>query len=157
MKDKEILILQHRETNGVSIYQLIDNQYCGLFDESLMKIPYYEGFELMLNKPCFTIKENLDWLIDILNPEQYEKSLDLDVTYLKDRKPYLRKCLPHYNWNVDHDNIWIPFENKFIDNYEQTWEISYELFKSLSKFILEKIHNQTVSTVTVISRMIFTL
>ena len=99
----------------------------------------------------------MDWLIDILNPEQYEKSLDLDVTYLKDRKPYLRKCLPHYNWNVDHDNIWIPFENKFIDNYEQTWEISYELFKSLSKFILEKIHNQTVSTVTVISRMIFTL
>ena len=140
MKNKEILILQNKQTEDLAVYNLIEDNYNIIFGNNISQIPSYEGFELLLTSQYnvnFCKKSNLDWLIDILNPEQYEKvereSCKTDILYKKDDKIYMLQDTKTDYWCLDYDLIWSVFESKFGNNYQ--------LFKNLTKVILLEVYN----------------
>ena len=91
-------------------------------------------------------QESLDWLIDILNPNQYEKverkSCKTDIFYKKDNITYMLHDTKTDYWYLDVDLIWSVFESKFGDNNQ--------LFKDLTKGILVEVYNcKVVSTLLI--------
>ena len=144
---KEVLILKNKQTADLSGYQLDNNQdsYNIIFGNNISQIPYYEGFDLLLNSQyelSFTTKGDLDWLINILNPNQYKKvereSCKTDILYKKDNRTYMLQDIKTGVWLLDYDLIWLVFKSKFGDNYQ--------LFKDLTKGILLEVYNCKVVT-----------
>jgi hypothetical protein len=96
MKNKEILILQNKQTKDLSVYNLIEDNYNIIFGNNISQIPYFEGFDLLLTGQYdvnFCKKEDLDWLINILNPDQYEnvksKRCKTEILYKKNNISYM--------------------------------------------------------------------
>jgi hypothetical protein len=151
--EKEILILKNKQTADLSGYQLDNNQdnYNIIFGNNISQIPFYEGFELLLTSQYdvnFYKKEDLEWLINILNPDQYQKveskSCKTDISYNKDNKVYMLQDTKTDWWYLDYDLIWSVFETKFGYNYQ--------LFKDLTKGILKEVYKCKVVTTIQITR-----
>ncbi len=145
MENKEILILKNKQTEDLAVYNLIDDNYNLLFGNNISQIPYYEGFDLLLTSQYdvnFCKKESLEWLIDILNPNQYEKVESkynkTDILYKKNNISYMLQDIKNDWWELDYDLIWSVFESKFGDNYQ--------LFKDLTKGILVEVYKCKVYT-----------
>ena len=146
MKNREALILKNKQTDELSVYQLDNNDnYILLFGNNISKIPYFEGFDLLLTSQYevnFCKKEDLNWLISILNPNQYEKvereHNKNHILYNKDNKVYMLQDLENDNWYLDYYLIWLVFKTKFGDNYQ--------LFKDLTKGILKEVYKCKVVT-----------
>jgi hypothetical protein len=139
MKNKEILILQNKQTKDLSVYNLIEDNYNIIFGNNISQIPYFEGFDLLLTGQYdvnFCKKEDLDWLINILNPDQYEnvksKRCKTDILYKKDDKYYMLQDTKTDYWCLDYSLIWLVFETKFGYNYQ--------FFRGLTKDILLEIY-----------------
>jgi hypothetical protein len=108
-----------------------------------------EKNKIELKKQSF--KNDLDWLIDLLNPYDYDK---VDITdsnstmtrflYKKNDINYMFLCKDikkeYTIWYLDYDLIRLVFNAKFGNNYD--------LFISLTKNILEKIYDQKVDSIT---------
>ena len=142
---KEILILKNKQTKDLAVYNLIEDNYNIIFGNNISQIPYFEGFDLLLTGQYdvnFCKKEDLDWLIWILNPEQYEKveskHNNTDILYKKDDKIYMLQDTKTDWWYLDYDLIWSVFETKFGYNYQ--------LFKDLTKGILLEVYKCKVVT-----------
>ena len=145
---KEILVLHNKQTSELSVYQLINDNYNIIFGNNISKIPYYEGFDLLLTSQYdvnFCKKSDLDWLIDILNPDQYHKveskSCKTDILYKKDNISYMLQDLKTDWWWLDYYLIWSVFESKFGYNYQ--------LFRDLTKGILKEVYKCKVYTTNV--------
>jgi hypothetical protein len=147
MKNKEILILKNKQTEDLAVYNLIDDNYNLLFGNNIKQISYYEGFDLLLTSQydvSFTTKQNLDWLIEILNPDQYEKvkseSIKTDILYKKGDKIYMLQLhdTNKYTWFFDGKLIWGVFITKFGQHNNQ-------LFNNLTKVILKEVYNCKVN------------
>ena len=125
-------------------------EYVGYFDQNIQKIPSFDGFDLLLTSQFnvnFVNKENLDWLIDILNPNQYSKNKaswrETDILYKKDGKMYMEQDTKTDSWCLDYELIYSVFLLKFGHNYR--------LFKELTKGILLNTYKCKVKTTTSIS------
>jgi hypothetical protein len=90
-------------------------------------------------------QSDLEWLINILNPDQYQKvernSNKTDILYKKDGITYMLQDTKTDWWYLDYDLIWSVFETKFGYNYQ--------LFKDLTKGILVEIYKCKVVTTVV--------
>lgn len=145
MKNKEILILFEKKIDKFYFYELVGEQYISLFDQNRENIPYMDGIEIMLNnnqyKTFFVPKQDWDWLIDILNPEQYEKVEDKQnknyVRYLKNNKAYMSQNTKTDEWFFNYNLIYSSFDLKSED--------SDKLLNELTKVILKKIYNYIVN------------
>jgi hypothetical protein len=140
--EQEILVLKNKQTEDLAVYNLIEDNYNIIFGNNISQIPYYEGFELLLTSQYevnFCKKSDLDWLIDILNPDQYEKvSRKTDILYKKHNISYMSQDTKNDYWLLDYDLIWSVFETKFGYNYQ--------LFKDLTKGILLEVYKCKVVT-----------
>ena len=87
-------------------------------------------------------QDGLDWLIDILNPDQYEKveskDCKTDILFIKDNNVYmLLDTLDNNHMYLNYNLIWLDFKDKFDDKYM--------LFKSLTKDILNNVYKLNIS------------
>jgi hypothetical protein len=141
----EILILKNKQTEELSVYQLIGDEYVGFFDKNLQKIGYFDGFDLLLTSQYevnFSKKESLDWLINILNPDQYDKVQSKynknHILYKKGDMSYMIQDTGTDWWYLEYKLIWLVFKSKFGDNYK--------LFRDLTKGILKEVYKCKVNT-----------
>lgn len=85
-------------------------------------------------------KEHLDWLTNIINPNQYQTSINQyrksHLFFKKDDKIFLLLDTKSNDWWFDYKSIYIPFKEKFGKNYP--------LFKKLTKDIMLNIHDTQV-------------
>lgn len=87
-------------------------------------------------------QDGLEWLIDILNPDQYEKveskDCKTDILFIKDNNVYmLLDTLDNNHMYLNYNLIWLAYNDKFGDNYM--------IFKSLTKYILNNVYKLNIS------------
>lgn len=108
MDSKYILILFDLKTCEHKVYQLVNDEYIGFLDDK-EKIPYFEGFELLLSSQFdinFYSKDLFNHLINVLNINNYEKvSMFKSFHYIKDDKIHIMKNKFLDNWWLDIDLI----------------------------------------------------